>query len=208
MAFQKPATSDTHVGGNPFWAMTTKFKIEKILPIEGHGHYILLRPTILGQTFKLTERTYLNNVELEHYLDIPRKLKENGELDLDLYSVKLKNDHEIFRLRESTIVELIPGDQPCLTPWHFVDKGLTNQLEKEISRGHILYGRDVKTIARRQDNDDVLFAVFDSDFKYARVHLTWSQSRQTDKDYPTTTTYKDWSDVYENLFIPDNKDWE
>jgi hypothetical protein len=89
-----------------------------------------------------------------------------------------------------------------------VDKGLTNQLEKEISRGHILYGRDVKTIARRQDNDDVLFAVFDSDFKYARVHLTWSQSRQTDKDYPTTTTYKDWSDVYENLFIPDNKDWE
>jgi len=188
--------------------MTTKFKIEKILSITGQGQYILIRPTISGQEFTLTEKTYLDNVELEQYLDIPIKIKENGDADLDFYSVKLKNDHEVFRLKENTIVDLVPGNRPCLTPWHFADKGLNNQLEKEISRGHILYGKDVKTIARRQDNDDVLFAVFDSDFKYARVHLTWSQSRMTDTDYPTTKTYVDWDDVYENLIIPDNKDWE
>jgi hypothetical protein len=186
----------------------TKFKIEKILSIAGQGQYILLRPIISGQKFTLIEKAYLDNVELEPHSDIPRKLKENGEIDLDLYSVKLKNNHEVFRLKENTIVELVPGNQPCLTPWHFTDKGLNIQLEKEISRGHILYGKDVKTIARRQDNDDVLFAVFDSDFKYARVHLTWSQSKLTDTDYPTTKTYKDWEDVYENLFVPDNKDWD
>jgi hypothetical protein len=188
--------------------MTIKLKIEKILSIAGQGQYILVRPIVSGQELTLTEKTYLDNVELDTYLDIPRKLNENGELDLDLYSVKLKNDHEIFRLKENTIVDLVPGEQPCLTPWHFADKGLNSQLEKEISRGHMLYGKDIKTIARRQDNDDVLFAVFDSDFKYARVHLTWPHSRLTDTDYPTTKTYKDWDDVYENLFIPDNKDRE
>jgi len=129
--------------------MTTKLRIEKILSIAGQGQYVLVRPTVSGQELTLTEKTYLDNVELDQYLDIPRKLKENGDLDLELYSVKLKNDHDFFRLKENTIVELIPGKQPCLTPWHFADNGLNNQLEKEISRGHILYGKDVKTIARR-----------------------------------------------------------
>jgi len=129
--------------------MTTKLRIEKILSIAGQGQYVLVRPTVSGQELTLTEKTYLDNVELDQYLDIPRKLKENGDLDLELYSVKLKNDHDVFRLKENTIVELVPGKQPCLTPWHFADKRLNNQLEKEISRGHILYGKDVKTIARR-----------------------------------------------------------
>ena len=129
--------------------MTTKLRIEKILSIAGQGQYVLVRPTVSGQELTLTEKTYLDNVELDQYLDIPRKLKENGDLDLELYSVKLKNDHDFFRLKENTIVELVPGKQPCLTPWHFADKRLNNQLEKEISRGHILYGKDVKTIARR-----------------------------------------------------------
>jgi hypothetical protein len=188
--------------------MTTKLKIEKILSLAGQGQYLLVRPIIPGHELILGEKTYLDNVELDQYLDIPRKLNENGELDLDLYSVKLKNDHEVFRLKENTIVELIPGGQPCLPPWHFAEKGLNNQLETELGRGHILFGRDVKTIAKRQDNDDVLFAVFDADFKYAKVHLTWSQTKLTDTDYPTTRIYKDWADVYENLFIPDNKDWD
>jgi hypothetical protein len=64
--------------------MTTKLKIEKILSIAGHGQYLLVRPVISGDEFRLTEKTYLDNVELDQYLDIPRKIKENGELDLDL----------------------------------------------------------------------------------------------------------------------------
>jgi hypothetical protein len=187
--------------------MSTKLRIEKILSIAGRGQYVLVRPIVSGQELTLTEKTYLDNVELDQYLEIPRKSKEAGDVDLDLYSVKLKNDHEVFRLKENTIVELIPGKQPCLKPWQFADKRLNNQLEKEISRGHILYGKDVKIIARRQDNDDVLYAVFDSDFKYAKVHLTWSQSKLSDTNYPMTKTYKDWEDVYENLFLPNNKDW-
>jgi hypothetical protein len=196
------------LNGNPFRIMTTKLIIEKILPNTGHGQYVLVRSTVAGHEFSVAEKTFLENVELEKYLDTPGNRKEDGDLDLDLFSVKLKNAHEVYRLKENTIVELIPGNLPCLPPWHFADNGLNRQLEKELSRGHILFGKDVKTIARRQDNDDVLFAVFDSDFKYAKVHLTWSQSKSNDIFYPTTTTYMDWNDVYNNLFIPDNKDWE
>lgn len=178
------------------------------MPLKGHGVYIFVRSVVSGQNFKVTENTYLNNVELEPYLDIPRKVKENGELDLDLCALKLKNDHEAFRLKENTVVDLIPDKQPCLMPWDFANKELNSQLEREISPGHVLYGKDVKTIARRRDNDHVLFAVFDSDFQYAKVHLTWSQSKVTDTNYPLTKTYSDWQDVYDNLFLPDNKSWE
>lgn len=188
--------------------MTTKLRIEKIVPFKGHGVYIFVRPVVSGQKFQVTAKTFLNNVELEQYLDIPRNVKENGEPDFELYSLKLKNDHEAFRLKENTIVDLIPDKHPCLMPWDFANKELNSQLEREISPGHVLYGKDVKTIARRQDNDDVLFAVFDADFQYAKVHLTWSQSKVTDINYPLTKTYKDWQDVYDNLFLPDSKSWE
>lgn len=109
--------------------MTTKLKIERILPVAGQGQYILVRPTVSGQKFTISEKTYLGNVALDKYVDMPRKLEENGDLDVDLYSVKLKNDHEVFRLKENTIVELIPGNLPCLPPWHFVDRGLNKSAE-------------------------------------------------------------------------------
>lgn len=188
--------------------MAIKLRIEKIFPIQGRGQYLLVSPTIPGQDLNISEKSFLGNVQLDKYLDIPREVNGNGEPITDLFALKIKNDHEIFRFKENTIVELIPGNMPCLPPWHFVDIGLTAQLEREINRNHILYGKDVKTISRRQDNDDVLFGVFDADFKYAKVHLTWSQTRLTDSDFPTTETYVDWSDVYEKLFIPDNKDWK
>jgi len=185
--------------------MSTKLLIEKILPTSKHGQYVLVRLVNTSQQFTIIGKTFLDNVELEPFLDLPRKIKEDGRLDLSLFVVKLKDDHEAFRLKENSIVELIPGDSPCLPPWYFVEKGVTNQLQREISKGHVLFGKDVKTIARRKDNDDVLFAVFGSDFKYAKVHLTWSESTLKDTTSPATTTFKDWEDVYEHLFLPDSR---
>jgi len=95
-----------------------------------------------------------------------------------------------------------------LPPWHLTDTDLTIQLKREISRDHILYGKDLKTIARRHDNDDALFQIFNSDFEYAKVHLTWSQKPIKDSYWPATETFKDWQEAYENLIVPDSKDWE
>ncbi|UII32320.1 hypothetical protein LVD17_00515 [Fulvivirga ulvae] len=94
-----------------------------------------------------------------------------------------------------------------LKPWHDTDENLEVQLRKEISVGHILYGKEVKTIARRQDNDDVLFKVADTDFQYAMVHLTWSSKSNPDSTYPLTRTFKDADEVFERLILEDNNNW-
>jgi len=99
-------------------------------------------------------------------------------------------------------------DNFYLKPWHSDDTDLTVQLHREINKNHILYGKPVKTIARRQDNDDVLFEVDSADFKYAMVHLTWSQKILEDSKYPRTETYKNWEEVYENRIIIDHQGWE
>lgn len=160
-----------------------------------------------GQSFNIAPNCFLDGVALEVYLDIPRRKDENGKIDTDIFSLKLKNDHEIHRFRENTIVELVPGNMPCLPPWTFDTEELSAQLAREIGRDHILYGKDLKTLAKRQDNDDVLFAVFGTDFKYAKVHLTWSKTSHTDTRWPATQCYKDWTDVYENLLVVDHEGW-
>lgn len=104
---------------------------------------------------------------------------------------------------------LTPGDTiHFLKPWNPDDTDLTAQLQREINKEHILYGKAVKTVARRQDNDDVLFEVEGAAFKYAMVHLTWAQKTSDNAMYPRTETYKNWQDVYENRIIIDHKGWE
>jgi hypothetical protein len=69
-----------------------------------------------------------------------------------------------------------------LVPWHSVSDapvqvaGMERELQREFSLGHLLFGMPVKTFARRQDCDDVLFAVQDGTGRVAVVHLTWTQS--------------------------------
>jgi hypothetical protein len=93
-----------------------------------------------------------------------------------------------------------------LEPWYVTDQNLIDELKKEVKRGHILYRLPVKTVARRMDNDDVLFEVLNrDDFKFARVHLTWQHSH--DPQYPLTETYSDWQQVYEQVIVPDHADW-
>lgn len=96
-----------------------------------------------------------------------------------------------------------------LEPWYVTDQNLADALKHEIAQGHILYGLSVKTVARRMDNDDVLFEILDDTrFKYAKVHLTWQVQRSHDSPYPLTKTYLDWQQVQVQLIIPDHADWD
>jgi short-subunit dehydrogenase len=79
-------------------------------------------------------------------------------------------------------------------PWHPTnssDDGLKDQLHKELSKRHVLFGKKVRPIARRQDCDDVLFDVTNSDHKYAIVHLTWSMKEVSDPHFPRTQLIRD-----------------
>jgi hypothetical protein len=189
--------------------MAVQFEIESVIRITNRGYFVFARQLTPGQNFVVTDKSFLDGIELTKYLDIPRTANDKGEQRYDLFVFHLKNEEDNNKLKPKTVVQLIPGDTiHYLKPWHLDDTDLTIQLQREINKKHILYGKPVKTIARRQDNDDVLFEISDTDFKYAMVHLTWAQKPSDDSKYPTTKTYKDWQDLYENRIIIDHQGWE
>lgn len=74
-----------------------------------------------------------------------------------------------------------------LEPWHSCSNVFFNdELLREVSRDHVLYGMDAKVIARRQDIDDFLFEL--SDGRFANVHLTWA--KETNPEWPATEIYE------------------
>jgi len=82
-----------------------------------------------------------------------------------------------------------------LAPWHSVADdpsqlaGMERELRRELSAGHPLYGLPVRTLGRRQDCDDVLFAVEDGTGRVAVVHLTWTSQPPERPPWPGTVVY-------------------
>jgi hypothetical protein len=73
-------------------------------------------------------------------------------------------------------------------PWAAITDAETAQaneaeLQRELPEGHVLAGESVHAIARRQDRDDILFAL--SRDRWAIVHLTWRGAREPDQRWPT-----------------------
>lgn len=72
-------------------------------------------------------------------------------------------------------------------PWEDLTESaataLQQGLQKELSPSHPLFGTKSIALARRIDNDDVLFWIEDLD-TYAIVHLTWSHANV--EGYPIT----------------------
>jgi hypothetical protein len=82
-----------------------------------------------------------------------------------------------------------------LTPWHSISEnhnqveGMQRELGRELSAGHPLYAVATRAIARRQDCDDVLFAVEDGSCRVAVVHLTWTHSPPEKPPWPDTVLW-------------------
>lgn len=68
-------------------------------------------------------------------------------------------------------------DVEWLEPWHPVAEnpvqvaGIERELARELAAEHPLFGLPMRALARRQDCDDVLFAVEDGSGRVAVVHL-------------------------------------
>ena len=82
-----------------------------------------------------------------------------------------------------------------LEPWYPVAHnpaqvaGMALELARELSVGHPLFDLPVRTLARRQDCDDVLFAIEDGTERIAVVHLTWTHSPPEHPPWPGTAIY-------------------
>ena len=81
------------------------------------------------------------------------------------------------------------------------NQGLERQLRREISEQHVLYRVKVIPIARRVDNDDVLFAVLDeAKPPLALVHLTWSGKKETDPGFDSAFPWTNFFNSLEEVF--------
>ena len=190
--------------------MAIKLEIESVFKITNRGQYVLVRQIDPTSDFFITEKSFLGSVELARFLEVPRKLDENGNQQKDIYALQLKKPEDASKLIPGSVTELIPGDEiHFLIPWHKypVKKTyLEEELLREISEKHILYGKKVNAIAHRQDCDDVLFELTDDPYRYAVVHLTWRI--ESNPEWPSTSLYKDWLDLYNNCIVPDHIEFD
>lgn len=70
-------------------------------------------------------------------------------------------------------------------PWYAHSSNeIDKTLKSNLPAGHVLFGEEVRSVARRKDNDDVLFYLPGNDVQFAIVHLTYS--KETDPKFPHT----------------------
>lgn len=62
------------------------------------------------------------------------------------------------------------------------DDALVSELHREVPKGHVLHGLPVNVLGRRDDKDEVLFALQDGTGRLAAVHLTFQV--ETDVRWP------------------------
>ena len=96
-----------------------------------------------------------------------------------------------------------------LEPWMPIESGKTRstfeaELCCELSAGHPLHGLLVTAIARRKDQDDVLFMLGDG--TVAEVHLTWLRRREVD-GLPRTSIYPSIEAWTEHCMIPHHEEF-
>ena len=87
-------------------------------------------------------------------------------------------------------------------PWHPTEPGLESELAREVSAQHPLSGCRAVAVARRQDNDDVLFFLPDSPQPLAVVHLTWR--REQSSEWPCTVFFSSLQDWVERCMRQDH----
>ena len=66
---------------------------------------------------------------------------------------------------------------------------IASELRVEIGNGHALHNQELKLIARRDDQDDVLVMLQDG--RVAQVHVTWRGSVEQDSNWPTPKLFRD-----------------
>jgi hypothetical protein len=79
-----------------------------------------------------------------------------------------------------------------LEPWMPIEQpeareAMRSELRSELCPSHPLFGLPVVALARRCDQDDVLFELADG--RVAEVHLTWSRKQETDPRWPRATIF-------------------
>ena len=85
-----------------------------------------------------------------------------------------------------------------LAPWYEnKDDALVAELQREVPKGHALHGIPVTVLGRRDDKDDVLYALQDGTGRFAVVHLTFQV--ETDVRWPSFWTFANEAEWIEKM---------
>ena len=101
----------------------------------------------------------------------------------------------------------VPGlaDVRCLPPWEACEGGFEAELRREVGPGHVLYGLRAVAIARRLDDDEILFHVPLCPLPFAVVHLSGARRPETDEIWPETELYRSLADWASRCMEPDHR---
>jgi len=95
-----------------------------------------------------------------------------------------------------------------LEPWQKTDQKIfEEELKKEISPKHTLFGKKLTVIARRLDQDEYLFEI-DNEDRFAQVHLTWKGKAEIEKTWPKTSIFYSLIEWKEQVMIIDHKNYD
>jgi hypothetical protein len=83
-----------------------EFKIEQVLDLKELGQFIFAKQVEPEVNFSVKAGTYLGDIELEEYLDMPRALDEKGQQRNDLFIFKPKQQVDKAKLNKGMIVKL------------------------------------------------------------------------------------------------------
>lgn len=87
-----------------------------------------------------------------------------------------------------------------LAPWYETkDEALVAELHREVPKGHVLHGKPVEAMGRRQDKDEVLFALQDGTGRLAAVHLTFQV--ETDASWPRFSMFASEAEWIERMEV-------
>jgi hypothetical protein len=90
-----------------------------------------------------------------------------------------------------------------LSPWEPTNVDFAAELAREVGRDHALYGKRAIAVARRVDQDDVLFLLPDGPAPLAVVHLTYA-GRERSPEWPSTQLYQSLEDWMERRMRTDH----
>jgi len=92
--------------------MRQEFEIMKVFDLHNRGQFICARQLNPGQNFNVKEGSLLGGVPIDHYLEMPRMLDENGQPRLDVFvfrPLSLEKFPADF-FKEGQLVELVAPD--------------------------------------------------------------------------------------------------
>lgn len=84
---------------------STTFQVEYIYK-KGENGLILVKYLSGKKDFEITSESKLGNIELEEYLDMPRKMDKNGKSMLDSFILKPKKASDLDNFKVGQIVHL------------------------------------------------------------------------------------------------------